>query len=419
MARRRRTVPAALAAAPTALARTRLGTFSTPVPAQAAAEWTLRWAPDAATDGLGAFETIEDDRADSHPGGQPHIKVSGDAYRFDMHMVDRDSATDRQRQEVTGNRTSPTSYLSWKLGETWRVTYSMYIPSSLMATTTFTHIMQTKQPGSGTSPITVTSLRRVNGTQTIEHKVFDGDVLVGRTDLAPLQNKWIDIEYEITIGDGTDGAVRWVVKSGGTTVLDARKTGVDTFLADRVRPKWGIYRSLGDTSGSLRDTYLLLRNMRAYQLTGSGPAPGPDTLLSQGRPVTASSTEAAGLEPAKAVDGQAGTRWASAEGVDPQWLRVDLGAPVALSRVRLDWEAAYARAYRVQGSLDGTTWTDLHTTTTGDGGTDETAVTGTARYVRVYGTQRGTPYGYSLWEFKVYGTPAPTAATAATAGTNG
>ncbi|MEV7278795.1 discoidin domain-containing protein [Streptomyces sp. NPDC093111] len=128
--------------------------------------------------------------------------------------------------------------------------------------------------------------------------------------------------------------------------------------------------------------------------------------MSQGRPATASSTEAAGFEPGKAVDGAGTTRWASVEGVDPQWLRVDLGAPAALSRVRLEWEAAHASAYRVQGSLDGTTWTDLHTTTTGDGGTDDLTVSGTARYVRVYATKRATAYGYSLWEFKVYGTPA-------------
>ncbi|MFF0205660.1 Tat pathway signal sequence domain protein [Streptomyces sp. NPDC005017] len=236
--------------------------------AEAAPAWTLRWSPAPASVGLGAFETIEDDRADSHPGGAPHIRTVGDTYRFDMHMVDRDSSTDRQRHEVTGNRTSSSGHLQWRLGETWRVTYSMYIPSTLRATTSFTHIMQTKQPGQGTSPITVTSLRRVNGVQTIEHKVFAGDVLVGRTALEPLQNKWIDIEYEIRIGDGTSGSVRWVVRNAGTTVVDARKTGVDTFLADRVRPKWGIYRSLGDTSGSLRDTYLLLRNLKAYQLTG-------------------------------------------------------------------------------------------------------------------------------------------------------
>ncbi|RYY04977.1 MAG: discoidin domain-containing protein [Gammaproteobacteria bacterium] len=33
-------------------------------------------------------------------------------------------------------------------------------------------------------------------------------------------------------------------------------------------------------------------------------------------------------------------------------------------------------------------------------------VTGTGRYVRLNGTLRGTGYGYSLWEFEVYGTPA-------------
>ncbi|CCK24775.1 hypothetical protein BN159_0396 [Streptomyces davaonensis JCM 4913] len=285
-----------LAALAAALGLGLLGLSVPSTPAEAAPTWTLRWAPDPTVQGLGAFETLEDDRADSHTSFGPHIKVAGDAYRFDMHMVDRDTSTDRQRHEVTGNRTSSSSYLNWNLGETWRVTYSMYIPSSLMATTTFTHIMQTKQPGPGTSPITVTSLRRVNGVQTIEHKVIDGDVLVGRTNLEPLQNKWIDIEYEMKIGDGTAGSVRWVVKSAGTTIVDATKTGVDTFLADRVRPKWGIYRSLGDTSGSLRDTYLLLRNMRAYELTAGTPgdtqAPTvPDGLRSTG--TTASSVSLA------------------------------------------------------------------------------------------------------------------------------
>ena len=237
----------------------------------AASVWQLRWAPDAARDGLAAFETVEDDRADSHPAGRPHIKVQGGDFRFDMHMVDRDTSTDRQRHEVTGMRDPAGGpYLEWNLGETWRVTYSMFIPGSLRATTTFTHIMQTKQPGTGTSPITVTSLRRVSGRQTIEHKIFEPDILVGRTDLTPLQNKWIDVEYEIKIGNGTAGSVRWVIRDAGTTIIDAKRTGVDTFLEDRVRPKWGIYRSLGDTSGSLRDCYLLITNMRAYQLVAEG-----------------------------------------------------------------------------------------------------------------------------------------------------
>lgn len=229
-----------------------------------AASWQLKWSP-SASDGLGAFETIEDDRADSHPGGQPHIYATGNNWRFNMHMSDRDTSTDRQRHEVTGLRTS-SSYLKWTSGQTWRITYSMYIPSSLKATTSFTHIMQMKQPGTGSSPIVVQSLRRVNGAQTIELKLFDSDTLVGRTDLEPLHDKWTDVDFQIKVGNGTAGSVRWILKSGGTTVIDKSKTGVDTFLADRVRPKWGIYRSLGDTSGSLQDCHLLLTNLRGYQL---------------------------------------------------------------------------------------------------------------------------------------------------------
>lgn len=231
-----------------------------------AASWQLKWSPSARTDGLGAFETVEDDRAHSHPAGHPHIYATGDNWRFNIHTVDRDTSTDRQRQEVTGLRTGADTYLNWTEGQTWRVTYSMYIPSTLKATTTFTHIMQMKQPGTGTSPIVVQSLRRVNGVQTIELRLAIDDILVGRTNLGPLHDTWTDVDFQIKVGNGTAGSVRWILKSGSTTVIDKSKSGVDTFLADRVRPKWGIYRSLGDTSGSLQDTYLLLTNLRGYQL---------------------------------------------------------------------------------------------------------------------------------------------------------
>ncbi|MBV1936473.1 polysaccharide lyase [Streptomyces sp. BV286] len=257
---RRNLLGAALGGAATA-------TVGLPASGAHAASWQLKWSPSARDDGLGAFETLEDDRAGSHPAASPHIRTMGDNWRFDMHTVDRDTSTDRQRHEVTGLRNGPGGdFLKWNAGQTWRVTYAMYIPSSLRATTSFTHIMQMKQPGSGTSPIVVQSLRRVNGVQTIELKLFDDDILVGRTDLEPLHEKWIDVDFQIKVGNGTAGSVRWILKNGSTTVIDKSRTGVDTFLADRVRPKWGIYRSLGDTSGSLRDCHLLLTRMRGYQL---------------------------------------------------------------------------------------------------------------------------------------------------------
>ncbi|MFD3513095.1 discoidin domain-containing protein [Streptomyces sp. NPDC058657] len=125
-------------------------------------------------------------------------------------------------------------------------------------------------------------------------------------------------------------------------------------------------------------------------------------LLSQGKPVTASSQEHYGTPATEAVDGNLGTRWSSAAS-DAQWLQVDLGSSVALNQVVLRWEGAYAKAYRIELSTDGTNWTTAYSTAAGAGGTETVAVTGTARYVRMQGVTRATGYGYSLWEFQVYG----------------
>jgi eukaryotic-like serine/threonine-protein kinase len=132
-------------------------------------------------------------------------------------------------------------------------------------------------------------------------------------------------------------------------------------------------------------------------------APRPVVLLSQGRPVTASSVQPGSTwVAANAVDGNTGTRWSSTFS-DPQWLEVDLGAAHPVTKVVLDWEIAYAAAFQIQVSDDGTTWTDIYSTTTGTGGWQTLQVNGAGRYVRMYGTQRATPWGYSLWEFQIFG----------------
>jgi hypothetical protein len=127
------------------------------------------------------------------------------------------------------------------------------------------------------------------------------------------------------------------------------------------------------------------------------------TLLSQGQPTTASSLENASFPASAATDGNTGTRWSSAFS-DPQWLQVDLGQVDTVSQVVLQWETAYGKAFQIQVSNDASNWTTIFSTTTGTGGTQTLNVTGTGRYVRMYGTVRGTQYGYSLWEFQVYGT---------------
>jgi F5/8 type C domain/Beta-1,3-glucanase len=145
---------------------------------------------------------------------------------------------------------------------------------------------------------------------------------------------------------------------------------------------------------------LLLGCIVALSGTRASAAP---TLISQGRPATASSTENATFPASAAFDGNAGTRWSSAFS-DPQWIQVDLGATATISQVILNWEAAYARSFQIQVSATGTGgWTNIFSTTTGTGGVQTLNVSGSGRYVRMNGTVRATPYGYSLWEFQVIG----------------
>jgi beta-glucanase (GH16 family) len=140
---------------------------------------------------------------------------------------------------------------------------------------------------------------------------------------------------------------------------------------------------------------------------GAASTPTPTTpptavLLSQGHPVVASGAENAGTAAANAVDGSTTTRWSSTF-VDPSWIYVDLGASHAISKVGLNWETAYAKSYQVQTSNDAVNWTNVFTTTAGAGGNVSLTVSGSGRYVRMFGTLRATQYGYSLWEFQVFG----------------
>lgn len=147
-----------------------------------------------------------------------------------------------------------------------------------------------------------------------------------------------------------------------------------------------------------------LASIGAVAVSTASPASAADaTPLSQDHTVGASSTEAGYTAARFAVDGDASSRWAS-EASDDQWLRVDLGATASIESIELDWEAAYAKAYEIQVSDDGNSWSTAAEVTNGNGGNDTLEVDANGRYVQVVMSERGTNYGYSLFEFKVFGT---------------
>ncbi|TWR27374.1 DUF2341 domain-containing protein [Mucilaginibacter pallidiroseus] len=151
-----------------------------------------------------------------------------------------------------------------------------------------------------------------------------------------------------------------------------------------------------------------LTNVTAYaydpNLTSNG------TNLALNKPVTVTSLENGNQFPGSAaVDGNytTGSRWSSAFS-DPQSLTVDLGAVYDIGRVKITWQTALGKDYQIQVSTDGTVFNTLkgivgNTTLENDhtmlSKADRSSL---ARYVRIYGTARGTGYGYSIIEFEVY-----------------
>lgn len=121
-----------------------------------------------------------------------------------------------------------------------------------------------------------------------------------------------------------------------------------------------------------------------------------------------SSAEATTGNAAAAIDNniEGGSRWESAQ-EDPQTWTLDLGQARIFNTLEIVWEGAYGKTFTVSVSDDKETWTPVWTVEgqalagfpyTQTQKIDKT----TARYIQFHGTERGTEYGYSFWEFRVY-----------------
>jgi len=124
------------------------------------------------------------------------------------------------------------------------------------------------------------------------------------------------------------------------------------------------------------------------------------------KPNSASSTEDnLGNIAANAVDGNLTTRWSSAY-ADPQWYQVDLGKVYDITQVIIYWEVASAKTYSIEISDNGLNWKTIMVKSNMPAGAriDDIVLSGSGRYIRMNGTARTTTWGYSMYEFEVYGT---------------
>ena len=170
--------------------------------------------------------------------------------------------------------------------------------------------------------------------------------------------------------------------------------------------------------GKLKKHLVILVSLSLLLIGFGGIFPQPvsaDTNLALNKTVTVSSIQP-GYPGSNAVDGNGSTRWGSNFDIETvSWIYVDLGTTCSISHVKLYWDIAYGSSYKIQVSDDHLNWTDVYSTTSGNGGLDDiTFTTVNTRYVRMYGTVRGSQWGYSIYEFEIYGsaaaTPTPTPA---------
>ncbi len=140
-------------------------------------------------------------------------------------------------------------------------------------------------------------------------------------------------------------------------------------------------------------------------LTPVALAADPNVAL--GKRAIACHEESTALSPALALDGNGTTRFAAGPGCQHDtWLVLDLGNCYDISGIKITWEAAHASRYVIEVSDDGQSFTAATTETASGAGAKATSLDATGRFVRIREIERAlAPYGFSIFELEVYGTP--------------
>ncbi len=189
--------------------------------------------------------------------------------------------------------------------------------------------------------------------------------------------------------------------------------------------------SSGDVKGCENSWRTAMTNSRTIAIdqlpdftsTSSSSSSAGPVNVALGKAIVASSTEGAGYEASKLVDGNGATRWASALTAGSASVTIDLGNYYDVSGARLQWEAAYATAYNIQISTDNVNFSNaIFSKNNGAGGIENLSFAGQGRYLRINLTGKANPnWGYSLWEVSVFGdsaNPVSSASSVSSAGSS-
>jgi len=215
-------------------------------------------------------------------------------------------------------------------------------------------------------------------------------------------------KYLDSLGNATDGSAIGLAAASSSTNQEwwVMKTDAGFYQIINVASGKALDTGGQDAEGaSLQGWYSNSSWNQQWKFVSLTPAANATGLISQFRPVTASSSLGGHL-PENAVDGNTTvTRWTANGGGYPQWWRVDLGSIYNISNIITYWYPGWSFQYRIETSTN-----DVNYTTAVDAtantvvGTTTNTFPATARYVRITSTGISPSGGWaSFYDCQIFG----------------
>lgn len=223
-----------------------------------------------------------------------------------------------------------------------------------------------------------------------------------------------DTLFESTVNFGTNG---------GGFVAQQRRDLIDVLLkytnnGDVKAPASGKYK-VSVSLVYVDDTWTELVDVRGNY---NGPAfvkfeevvSSYVNLTQNGKAVATASTINGTNTEAKAINNNTSDRWESKQGIDGQWIMVDLGEVYTIDSIEIKWHGnAQAKDYRIEYAtelpVEESDWIVAKSVVDAEKIKDRLDTNSfsdsqfQARYIRIYGVARNNTWGYSINELYIYG----------------
>ena len=224
-----------------------------------------------------------------------------------------------------------------------------------------------------------------------DYNAFDGDPNTRWSSL-PRDGEWLEVNFEETI-------------SFNTVIIDWEKAFPTSYSIEisQDEKSWETIFATGKSDGGSDVLWVGNQKAKAIKVfciersTMYGNSIW-EVSVWDSPCVYASSIENSKFAPEFAIDGDITTRWSS-QFHDKEWLMIDFQKAIQFNRITLSWEYAYAKSYKIQVSSDRKIWQTIYQTNESRGGLETISLDVVqGRYLKIICLERGTDFGFSLYE---------------------